>query len=237
MPHSYTIVVNSFYDEGTEKMFEKIAISNDADFLTVPNKGYGAGNNAGVDYALKNFNFKYLVISNADITIEKFETSELEKYGSAIIAPDIINLKGKKQNPSVPFHPFKWYEYLRYYIYKDKHFGLLNLVFAYSRLTKTIYYLITKWRKKIFSAHGAFVIMQRDVVKGLVPLYNEEMFLFNEEEHLGRKSAQKGFSTFYAPEIVIRHKEDGSMKVASINEFEMLRQSYLVYFDYWVAKK
>ncbi len=234
---SKTVVVNSYYDDASEECIKSIAHNNYADFISVPNRGYGAGNNAGVNYVLKNYDFKYLVISNADVMIEKLEIDSLEKYGAAIIAPNIINLNGKKQNPSVPFTPFIWYENLRLLIYKERHFRLLNLIFAYSRLTKTVYYIISKWRRKIFSAHGAFVIIPKCVVESLIPLYNEEMFLFNEEEHLGRKSAEKGISTIYAPEIIIRHKEDGSMKVASINEFEMLRQSYLVYYNFWFNKK
>ena len=56
------IVVNSFYDEESELQFKQIAESNHAEFLSVPNKGYGAGNNRGVEYALKHYDFKYLVI-------------------------------------------------------------------------------------------------------------------------------------------------------------------------------
>ena len=70
-------------------------------------------------------------------------------------------------------------------------------------------------------------------MKRLYPFYNEEMFLFNEEEHLGRLAKENGISTIYAPEIVIQHKEDGSMNVASIDLFERMRQSYLVYYKYW----
>ena len=45
---SHTIVVNSYYDEQTENEFKKIASKAEADFISVPNKGYGAGNNAGM---------------------------------------------------------------------------------------------------------------------------------------------------------------------------------------------
>lgn len=66
------IVVNSFYDKESELQFKQIAESNHADFLSVPNKGYGAGNNRGVEYALKHYDFKYLVISNADVEIKNW---------------------------------------------------------------------------------------------------------------------------------------------------------------------
>ena len=59
------------------------------------------------------------------------------------------------------------------------------------------------------------------------------MFLFNEEEHLGMLASSKGIKTVYEPKIVVLHKEDGSMKLASVNEFERLRQSFNVYYKYW----
>lgn len=233
---SHTIVVNSFYDDASETEFKQIAVENGASFISVPNKGYGAGNNRGIEYAIENFDFRYLVVSNADVMIERFEIQQLEKYGDAIIAPKIVNLSNRNQNPSVPFAPFKWYERMRYVIYKGNHRKLIYLAFVYSRLTKMFYYCISCFRQKIFSAHGAFYIISRNALNKLIPLYNEEMFLFNEEEHLGRKARQHGIDTYYAPELKIRHKEDGSMKVASLNEFQMLRQSYLIYYGNWIKE-
>ncbi len=231
------IVVNSFYDEVSEGKIKKIAIRYDADFLSVPNNGYGAGNNRGCRYALDNYLFEYLVISNADIMIEKLDIFDLKRYKDSIIAPQILNLSNKKQNPSVPFKPSFAIERLRYWIYCGNHNKLIWLYFCYSRLMKVFYYCISGFRKKIFSAHGAFVIFPQKVVQQLYPFYNEEMFLFNEEEHLARHAMLNKINTYYAPEIIIRHKEDGSMNLENINEFEKLKQSYLVYYDYWIAKK
>lgn len=55
------IVVNSFYDKESECEFKNIAEANNADFLSVPNKRYGTGNNRGVDYALTHYDFKSIV--------------------------------------------------------------------------------------------------------------------------------------------------------------------------------
>lgn len=234
LPNTKTIVVNSYYDDESEESFRRIAQDYGVDFISVPNNGYGAGNNMGVEYAFKNYNFKYLVISNADIMIEKLQISDLKSYEDSIIAPKILNFSNKNQNPSVPFRPGLFTERIRYWIYSGNHYKMIWCYFAYSRLMKLAYYCISGLRKKIFSAHGAFVIFPSSVVQRLYPFYNEEMFLFNEEEHLGRKAEQLGIQTYYVPDIIIKHKEDGSMKVASVNEFEMMRQSYLVYYDFWL---
>ena len=233
VPNSKVIVVNSFYDNESESKFREIAKINNADFLSVPNKGYGYGNNRGCEYVLNHYNFKYLVISNADIQIERLCLGDLAKCGRAVVAPDIINLSGKRQNPSSPFVPSRILEYLKYFLYKHNHRHIIWILYAYSRLTKIFYYGISRIRRTIFSAHGAFVIIPFGILEELYPIYNEEMFLFNEEEHFGRLAQQKGIRTIYVPEIVVRHKEDGSMKVASIDDFQMSRQSFLAYFNFW----
>lgn len=236
VPDSKVVVVNSYYDEDSEKEFRSISQRYDADFLTVPNNGYGAGNNRGIEYALKKYDFKYLVVSNADILVKNMSLSSVSSYGDSIIAPQIINASGRKQNPSVPFKPSKLTEDMKCWVYQGSHYKILWIFFALSRLKKILYYCISGIRKQIFSAHGSFVIMPKVVVEKLHPIYNEDMFLFNEEEHLGRLALKNGIKTYYAKDILIHHKEDGSMKMASFNEMERLRQSFLVYYDYWFGK-
>ncbi len=236
IPNSKVIVVNSYYDENSEKRFQKIAQDSGADFISVPNKGYGAGNNKGIEYALSHYDFKYLIISNADVIIETLDVSSVEKYGNVIIAPKIINLSGKKQNPSAPFSPGKLSLYAWKYIYTKNLRFLVLPMSAWSRLKKILYYVINPFQEFVFSAHGAFVIIPEKIVRQLHPLFNEEMFLMVEEEHLGMKAKSQGIKTRYVPDIVIRHKEDGSMKMASLNNFETRKQSFLVYYNYWFAK-
>ena len=236
LPNSKVIVVNSFYDERSELAFRGIAEANGADFISVPNKGYGAGNNRGIEFAIDNYDFKYLVISNADIIIKDLQLSKVEQYGKSIIAPDIRNVQGKKQNPSSPFKPSRILENIRYRLLKGSHYKLIWPIFMLSRLNKILFYCLSKYKKTIFSAHGAFLIIPHDVVMELIPLYNEEMFLFNEEEHLGRVAESKGIKTYYAPDVRIFHKEDGSMNIASVNQMENTRQSYIVYYDKWIKK-
>ena len=232
---SHTIVVNSYYDDITKSEFEEIARENGASFISVPNKGYGAGNNRGVEYALEHYEFKFLVISNADIMIEKFSQNVIEKQGRVIIAPKILTLKGTNQNPSAPFAPHKISLKIMKYIYERGNRQMALPMHAWSRIKKIAYYLISPFYKYVFSAHGAFVIFPFDVIRTLHPLFNEEMFLEYEEQHLGMYAKSKGIKTRYTPEIVIRHKEDGSMKIASLNEFEVQKQSFGVYYRYWFS--
>lgn len=233
---SKTIVVCSHYNDDTDTRFSEIARINLADFIVVPNKGYGYGNNKGCEYALSNYDFKYLIISNADIKIEQFDIDVLSKYKDAIIAPNIKNLGGKKQNPNAPYKPSYIQEKIRYELLKGHHSVLIWLIYAYSRLQKEIYYFFRKIHlanNSIYSAHGSFVILTKSALDLLYPLYNERMFLLGEEEHLARQADKYNIKTYYEPNIVILHKEDGSMKLLNKKVFELERQSYIEYFLYW----
>ena len=235
--NSKVIVVESFYSESCTLEFESIAKANSSDFISVPNKGYGAGNNKGCKYALEHYDFNYLVISNADVIIEQFCEPILYNYVNSIIAPKIINLKGKNQNPSSPFKPGKLLDNIALWLYKGDHTRLIWLYFAMSRIRKSVFHCTSWISRRIFSAHGAFVIIPYSVIRSLYPLYNEDMFLFNEEEHLGRLAALNGVRTYYEPRIRILHKEDGSMKISSVNEFERMKQSFIAYYNYWNLRK
>lgn len=230
---SKVIVVESFYSNQSTIEFKKIAEENSADFISVPNNGYGAGNNKGCKYALENYNFNFLIISNADIIIKRFNIAVLDKYKNSIVAPKIINMRGKNQNPSSPFKPNKVIDYFALRLYKGNHFRLIWIYYAFSRFKKILFYSTSWFNKRIFSAHGAFVIFPYSVLLQMFPLYNEEMFLFNEEEHLGKLAESKGISTYYEPNIEIIHKEDGSINIASVNVFERIKESFIIYYNYW----
>lgn len=236
LSNSKVVVVNSFYDEGSEIVFKQIAEDNDADYISVPNNGYGAGNNRGIEYALQHYDFQYLVVSNADVIIKDLKLERCLNYGNAIIAPEIRNANGKRQNPSTPFTPSKLREQLHYWMIAGKHYKIIWLLFVWSRFTKIIFYFICRWKKTIFSAHGAFLILPKEVLNCLTPLYDESMFLFNEEEHLGRLAASKGIKTYYAEDIKIYHKEDGSMKIANLNQMEQAGRSYKIYYEKWIKQ-
>lgn len=233
VPNSKVIVVNSFFDEDSEEGFKRISEENGADFFSIPNNGYGYGNNKGIQFALSHYEFDYLIVSNADICIENFDIRMLKEYRNSVIAPKILTLKGKNQNPSSPFAPSKLRENIVSKLYKGKHRHLIFAYYVWSRLSKVLYYSISKYRRKIFSPHGAFFIIPYSVLKKIVPIYNENMFLFFEEHHFGQLAKRNGIKVIYVPEIVIRHKEDGSVSFLSENIFTLMRQSYLEYYKFW----
>lgn len=230
------IVVNAYYDEATRLKCEEIALSNDCDFLNFENKGYSFGNNRGIEYALKNHDFQYLVIANPDTEIVNFDDKALDSQKYDIFAPSIITLRGTAQNPMgikkcrllnrILYKGFV--KNNKYYVYGSI---AINKILSSSR--KFLNRIRNRYIYQIYCAHGSFVIMRNDALKKLVPVYDENMFLFAEEGVLASKAASAGLKTcFYSP-IQVRHKEDGSMKLSNFSINTMLRDANIYYYEHY----
>lgn len=233
---SHVVVVNSFFDNDSEEKFKKIADYYHADFLSVENKGYGYGNNRGCEYALANFDFNFLVISNADIIIEKLDVNSLKQYDDSIIAPSIINLSGKQQNPLTPWNIDlldKW----MYFSFVHNFKFIILFICALNRIIRSIFHLLNSLfnYNRVFSAHGSFVIFSVKAVKTLFPFYDEDVFLFTEEGHLAKKAELNNIKTFFVPGVLIRHKEDGSISLLENKPLELTKDSFITFYNKWHA--
>lgn len=232
--NSHVIVINSYYDEESENEFRKLAELNNADFLSVPNKGYGAGNNRGIEYALANYDFRYLVISNADIKVVNLNISHLEQMPKGIYAPSIHTLSGKQQNPHMPYH-CKLIDRMKYSYFKKNNWNMIMLFCAINKIFRMSFLGFVQFfnRKKIYSAHGAFVILPKSILKMLVPLYDENVFLFTEEENLAMNAKSHSIATYFVPRIKILHKEDGSTSTISDQQRDITRESFITFYEKW----
>ena len=231
--NSRVIVVNSYYDDKSRDEFEVIALNNGADFINVENRGYGYGNNVGVSYALNNYSFKYLIISNADIEIQQFSLADLGQ-SDGIIAPDIRTRTNKRQNPFNPFNS-TLFNHLAYVGYKHDLKWLLYIGICLNKVLRSIFYIL-KNSGEIYASHGAFVIFSYNSLKKLAPIYNEDMFLFGEECHLAVKAHRLNIKTIYEPSIIIKHKEDGSTSLLG-NQYKYTKESFMCFYEYWYKNK
>ena len=231
---SKVIVVNSFYDVETEEIFKSIADVNGADFLSVENKGYGAGNNRGIEYALKHYQFKYLVISNADVVIRKWNSSLILDLYPQVIAPKIITKSGKMQNPHIVYRS-DLLDYIKYLSFYHKWKILLFFAIFLTKVQRFFFLFSMRHNavKRIYEPHGAFVLLPYDVVENYNPLYNEAMFLFCEEDHLARLLYSENYSVVYVDAIEIFHKVDGSVKFKNKKISDIVANSYMVCYNYW----
>lgn len=234
------IVVNSYYDEETKISVKETAEKNGAVFINVENKGYGYGNNRGIEYALAHYDFDWLVIANPDTVVKKFDLASVNSSRPMVIAPSIVNLNGKKQNPMrkkismlsnrLQYKAFK--KNSKFLLYCGLLIAKIKNVFAVCKRDAE-----NKKLKKISVAHGSFVIYSRKTFEIIGLPYDEKIFLFGEEGVLAKRAADNGIPTFYYDGVQVLHKEDGSMKFRSdINE-HLAKANIYVYENYYSIKK
>lgn len=233
----HVVLVNSFYDEETNEVAKSIAEKSQfCSFISVENRGYGAGNNAGIAYANAHYDYDYIIISNPDIVINNFDESALQRADvAAVYAPKIISRDRKRQNPNWGIHS-DFLEYLQYLACKTETKILDYSVIAVLKIIRLLYgYLADIFhihRIKIGNAHGSFVILSKAAIDKIAPLYDEKMFLFYEEVYLGNKTYENKIPTYYVPDILIHHKEDGSMRIANVNTRKEAHRSVVYYFEH-----
>lgn len=232
---SYRVVVlDSFYDESTRDRCKKIAEENNSDFISIPNKGYGAGNNKGVEFVIANYMFDFLIISNSDIIVKTLQYVETFVDQELIIAPETIMLTGKKQNPSMVDFPgfMTIYYWLSRHGYLGERYFLVHLSHVLSRLGKIAVYLYSAFTGKrtirIFGAHGSFIIFTEKATRKLYPFFNDKMFLYNEETYLAYKAKKMNVPVVYCRDIIVNHLEGASCSGDFSKQFPFYKESFQI---------
>ncbi len=234
------IVVNSYYDDASMEKIRKIALENDCDFLNVENRGYSYGNNQGIAYANKHYTYDFAIISNPDIIIKSFDSRVLDQYSDCVIAPLITAKSGKKQNPLCARNN-KFGEKCKYYGYLKNKKLLLYTGIAINKFVRELFLFFflhgSKPSKKIFAAHGSFVIIPESIIRKMGTVYDEGMFLFSEEMVIAYKMEELQKKTVIVKQIQVNHKEDGSQKLSDINYDGYECKSLIYCYEKYVLKK
>lgn len=229
------IMINSFYNGETDYKLREIAKINNCVFKTVENKGYGYGNNIGIQLAKQLFEYKYLIVSNPDIIITEWIDFRLKDMSDGIIGPCIINKKAKPQNPLLAYDSIIR-DKIQFYGFKKNIRILVYFGILISKIQKIFWRNMynDKGKKLMYAAHGCFLIIPDEVINKIgFPIYDENMFLFCEESYLAKVLRQKGINTYYTEDIKIYHKEDSSMGVANVNTFKETGKSFMYYYCYF----
>lgn len=230
---SKVLIVNSYYDQASEKRIKEIALSFDCDFLNISNKGYGYGNNKGIEYAKTKYEFDFLIISNPDIIVKKFDTKLISD--ECIMGPVILSNKNTNQNP-YRIHFNKHLERMTYNSYKKNRNLILLFIAIYYKFKREISILKLSLFKKnsleVFALHGAFIIFPHKILRQInyKPFYNK-MFLFNEELYLASLCKDKKIKSKFINDIKVVHKEDGSISLSNVKVNEESKKSYIIYYE------
>lgn len=230
------IIVNNYADEESLAKIREISKLYNCDFIENENKGYAHGNNLAIHYAALKYEYSFLVVCNPDTIIKSLEFEKLNNHKDDIIAPNIINLNNKKQNP-MHFNYMPISEKIIYFGFKSRFKFILYSGIALNKFNRFINLLIMKSQnknsKKIYACHGSFIIFSSNAIKKLKSVFDDNMFLFSEESDLARNALKGNINIIYRNDLLIYHKEDGSMNFSNKNLFEIQRDSYLYYYKKW----
>lgn len=228
------VIVDAFYSKDVSKIIDKISKKYDTDVIHIENNGYGYGNNRGIEYVNNNYEYSKLIIANPDTIIKKLDYNILRKIRHGILGPKIVTKNGKNQNPYW-FADNKLGEAMIYFGCKKNIKVLRYMAYIINKIIREIYIFIFKCigkdKGKVFAVHGAFVIFTKSAIEKLMPLYDENMFLFAEEAYLAHKAEELGINTYYTEDIEVVHKEDGSIACSNINEEKIYKDSIIYYYE------
>ena len=220
------IVIDAKYSDEVSKDIENICFQNKLVYILIDNKGYGYGNNVGIEYANNMYEYKYIIICNPDV--EFISTLRIENLcdSEMIIAPQIIANNNKLQNPYwVKENIFS--EKLMYIGYKH---DIKLFLYVGIFINKIIKYLFRNHNNYIYACHGACIILNYNFIKYYNFKFDDKMFLFYEEALLGLFAKKNNIKIKYDKNIIVRHFEDGSMSISNINEYNFLRDSFIYYY-------
>lgn len=226
------VVVDSFYDYQTSKKIKETADLLGCYYISVKNGGYGYGNNQGIKFVKEHFDYSYICICNTD-TILETEINISSFKDEICIAPKIITCNGKYQNPYWPYKN-NISEEMMYRGYVLNNNFLLYCGIAFNKLFRLFYYINHINKKKemyIYACHGSFFFLKKDFIDKNSLIFDENMFLFYEEACLANLFEKEDVKIFFNKDIIVRHKEDGSMNIAKIKEYPLLKKSYLYYYE------
>lgn len=233
------VVIDAFYDEKTSFRIRKCAKELGCHYIQIDNGGYGYGNNQGLNYIQKMFEYNYVFICNPDTILENKISLSMFRENYLCIAPKIISKSGKKQNPYWPCENVIS-EYLIYKGYKNNNRIFLYAGIGINKIIRSLFNVYVELsEKKIFSiyaCHGSFFAINKKFFEISQFRYDEEMFLFYEEAYLARKIKIDKEKIYYYKNIIVSHNEDGSMSIANIKEYPYLKKSYLHYYEKYRRK-
>lgn len=228
------IVVDAYYDDQSSERIKIVALSNNSHYIQIPNKGYSYGNNKGIDFAVKNYQFEYLVVSNPDIEIIDFDVESLKKLPVGCYGPDVTTKSGRKQNPMYIKENY-FSRYICYLGLKKNNRFFFFLGISVNKIQNAIERVFLRKMKIVYQLHGCFFIFSYDLLEQIMPVFDEKMFLFAEESYLAKRLQSLNKKSFFVPIIKVKHNEDGSMKYLK-NVNKPLMDSNIYVFEKYYKK-
>ena len=215
------IVDNKSTDRSYSKL-KKLEKKNIEVIKTDENKGYAYGNNFGIKYLEEHYRLDNIIISNPDVivsedTINKL-IEDLKDDNITLIAP-VIEEKGTlSRGWKLP---------------KFKEDLLSNITYFHKYSKKLLSYKDDHYDKKLSrveAVHGCFFMIRLKDFKE-VDFFDENTFLYYEENILGKKLKDNGMFTYVDNTVKVIHNLSVSVDKTynSIKKYKILKNSQKYY--------
>ena len=219
------VVDNMSTTQGTFETLKKLETSKVNVIQSEKNGGYNYGNNYGIKY-LESLNeeYDYYIISNPDISVTEEAIKKcldvLENDSKVgVVAPRMFN---KDNNP------------IRRSAWKMRTFGL-DVIHS-TRILELLFYKVLRngeysnkeYENEILEVEaisGAFFIIKSNVLKE-IELFDENVFLFYEEDILAKRLAEKEYKTISLNSEKFIHYESQTIG-KTFNYYKKMRQLFI----------
>jgi len=202
------------------------------------NRGFSKGNNVGCEFAIKNFNPKFLYVINNDTLIQQKNTIEIikkeyKKSKFDVLGPDVIDLEGNHGNPFEIRNNFKMGIMRRIFLNRLKMF-LTNMNFiSVLKKIKPKEKQNKKWpfRQEEVGLYACALIFSNKYYQKFKKIFYPEIFLYGEEDFLDIRRKREKLKFVYNPELKIIHKEEKSAENKNSKKHYLFRLRQIIKSD------
>jgi GT2 family glycosyltransferase len=200
------IVDNGSPNDSYQRLTEKYHNNEKVVLIHSENLGYAKGNNTGIKAAIKD-GYDIITITNNDViflehSIENMSKFLRENHDASVAAPYIISPEGELQN----LPTLKPVTTSDYFLYNTKLNNLVSL--KGMKRFEAEYYLSANSIKNdpipIYKFSGCCFTAKRDMLEK-IGLFDENTFLYYEEEIMSHKMQKAGFKAYFLPDAKIIH--------------------------------
>lgn len=236
------ILVDNASKDGSKKFFSELEkeLTNFKYIYNNENYGFGKANNIGFQYA----SGEYIYILNSDTilhtrNITKIIRKKFNQFSKiGVLATKVLYEDGSLQPNVQRFSPLltvairllKLGQFVRN---NETIMNLIKFLPFKPSIVKSYLENFNKEREESFIdwASGCSLIFRREIY-GKLKGFDENFFMYTEDEEICYRVHQLGYKILYTPDIVVTHLEGESNKNKKINEF-LLKEKIKSEFYYY----
>ena len=216
------IIVDNNSNDNSYEILKEYEKDNIEIVKTDDNKGYAYGNNYGIKYAIDKYNVDNIIISNPDIIVSEKDINKLIKNINDndidLIAPVIDEHGVLSKGWKVPTFKYDFLSNINYFHKYAENIIKYNEDYYKDVLTR------------VDVVKGCFFIIKSNVLKE-INYFDENTFLYYEENILGKKLNNKGFKSYINNDVIVKHNLSVSVdkSINSLKKYKILKKSQRYY--------